>query len=81
VGNYFTVTKRKIMDPPTESIHKHADTMTVVNPEGKILQLFIPIKAICKYAVPGIPAGPIVFIEGIVLHKEHKMCCGITGSW
>lgn len=68
------------MDPP-ESIYMHANTMLIINPEGKILQLFIPIKAICKYAVKGIPVGTFVFIEGIILHKEHKMCYRITGSW
>lgn len=68
------------MDPP-ESIYMHANTMMVINPAGKILQLFIPIKAVCKYAVQGIPAGTTVFIEGIVLHKEYKMCYRITGKW
>ena len=68
------------MDPP-ESIYKHANTMMIINPEGRILQLFIPIKAICKVTVTGIPKGTIVFIEGIILHNEHKMCYRITGTW
>lgn len=69
------------MDPPQESIYMHANTMMIINPEGKILQLFIPIKAVSKYAVKGIPVGTIVFLEGIVLHNEHKMCYRITGIW
>ena len=69
------------MDPPEESIYKYANTMLVVNPSGKILQLFIPIKAICKYPVNGIDVGTVVFIEGIVLNKQYKMCYRITGKW
>lgn len=69
------------MDPPQESIYMHANTMMIINPEGKILQLFIPIKAVCKYAVKGIPVGTIIFIEGIALHKQHKMVYRITGNW
>lgn len=69
------------MDPPQESIYMNAGTLMIVNPVGRILQLFVPIKAVCKYAVKGIPVGTTVFIEGIVLHKEHKMCYRITGNW
>jgi len=68
------------MDPSQESVYKNAGTMLVINPQGTILQLFKPIKAICKYSVPGITAGTTIWIEGIILHKEHKMCYRITGN-
>ena len=69
------------MDPPQESVYKNAGTMLVINPTGKIVQLFVPIKAVCKHGVKGIPIGTTVFIEAIVLHHEHKMCYRITGNW
>ena len=69
------------MDPSQESVYKNAGTMLVINPTGKILQLFVPIKAVFKHAVKGIPVGTTVFIEGIMLHQEYKMCYRITGKW
>ena len=69
------------MDSPQESIYMNAGTLMIVNPVGRILQLFVPIPAVCIHAVKGIPVGTTVFIEAIVLHHEHKMCYRITGNW
>ena len=49
------------MDPSQESVYKNAGTMLVINPTGKILQLFVPIKVVCKHTVKGIPVGTTVF--------------------
>ena len=65
------------MDPP----QYNPNTLIVITSTGKILQLFTPIKAICNAATVGIPIGTTVFIEAIMLHKEHKLCYKITGVW
>ena len=69
------------MDLPQESIYKNEGAMMVINPTSKILLLFVPIKAMCKHAVLGIPVGTTVFVEVILLHHEHKMCYRITGNY
>ena len=73
--------KSRTLDPPQEHHYINAKTLLIVTPAGKILQLFTPIRAICKTAVPGIQAGTTVFIEAVMMHKEHKMCYQITGIW
>jgi len=69
------------MDPPQESQQMSANTLMVITPAGKILQLFTPIKAVCTTTVLGIPIGTTVFIESIVIDKQYKMCYKITGVW
>ena len=69
------------MDPPQEQYFINTTTLLIVTSAGKMLQLFVPIKAICNTAVPGIQVGTTVFIEAILVHKEHKMCYKITGIW
>ena len=69
------------MDPPKEIQHVNANTLMVITPYGKIVQLFTPIRAVCKIGVVGIPIGTTVFIDAIAIHKEHKLCYKITDKW
>ena len=69
------------MDPPQDQHYINAKTLLIVTPAGKILQLFTPIKAVCKTAVPGIHVGTTIFIDAIMMHKDHKLCYKITGIW
>lgn len=69
------------MDPPEQPQYVVSKTLMVITPAGKILQLFAPIKAVCNTTLPGMPVGTTVFIEAIVLHKEHKMCYRIISVW
>jgi hypothetical protein len=69
------------MDPPQQPKYMDANTMMVINPDGQIKQLFIPIRAVCKNAVSGIPVGTTVFIEAVAVQKEHRLCYRITGNW
>ena len=69
------------MDPPQKSEYMNANTILVITPTGKMIQLFTPIRAVCNTAVAGIPVGTTVFIEAVTLHKEHILCYRITGIW
>lgn len=69
------------MDPPKDTGYMNANSMMVITPSGKVLQLFTPIRATCKTAISDIQIGTTVFIEAIMLHKEHKLCYKITGTW
>lgn len=69
------------MDPPHKSAYMDGNTMMVISPAGKILQLFTPVRAVCNTTISGIPAGTTVFIDAIALHKEHKLIYNIAGTW
>jgi hypothetical protein len=69
------------MDPPEKHKHVFNNTVLVVTPHGKIVQLFTPIRAVCIHAVVGIPRGSTVFIEAIAIHPEYKLCYRIVEKW
>ena len=69
------------MDPPKINKNLYENTIMVVSPHGKIVQLFTPIRAVCLHAVVGISRGSTVFIEAIAIHREHKLVFRITDKW
>ena len=69
------------MDPPNEMKDVNSNTLMVITPHGKIIQLFTPIRAVCNMAVVGIPVGTTVFIDAIAVHREHKLCYKIADVW
>ena len=68
------------MDPPKISYIDHNSIM-VINPTGKIKQLFVPFKVKCIYPVGRISTGSTVFVEQVDSHDKYKILYRIFQEW
>lgn len=69
------------MDPPQQIPKMDDNSLMIITPTGRILQLFTPIRAVSCSSLTGIAIGTTVFVEAIGFHTEYKICYKITGSW
>lgn len=60
------------MDPPKISYIDHNSIM-VINPSGKMKQLFVPFKVQCIYPGGRIEHGSKVFVEQVASHEKYKI--------
>ena len=68
------------MDPPKINFIS-ANSLLVINPHGKLKQIFVPftVKVISPTSI--LLLGSWVVVEEIKIHSIHKLLYRVTGQW
>lgn len=56
-------------------------SLLVVNPTGKIRQLFVPFKAQVILDTPNFPKNAWVFVEEVSPNNKHKLIYRVGENW
>ena len=69
------------MDPPKNINFISANSLLVINPHGKLKQIFVPftVKVITPTTI--LLFGSWVVVEEIKIHNIHKLLYRVTGHW
>lgn len=68
------------MDPPQINYISN-NSLLVINPTGKMRQLFVPFRVQVLYSTSLLQKDSWVFVEEIQTHQEFKLIYRITNKW
>ena len=55
--------------------------IVVVNPNGKMRQLFVPFRVQALYTTSTVIKNSWVIVEEVQAHEQHKLLYKICGNW
>jgi hypothetical protein len=68
------------MDPPQISYIDY-NSILVINPRGKIRQIFVPFRVQVKQDTTILKINTWVVVEEVMPHDQHKLLYKITSIW
>ena len=68
------------MDPPHINYIDH-NSVLVINPAGKIRQLFVPFRVQVIYETSKLKLNCWVMVEEIQAHERHKLIYRVGDDW
>ena len=68
------------MDPPQITYSDH-NSILVINPMGKIRQIFVPFRLEVMQETTIIKMHTLVYIEEVMPHDQHKLLFRVTSNW
>jgi hypothetical protein len=68
------------MDPPQINFVDY-NSVLVINPAGKMRQLFTPFKVLVLQATDLFSENSMLIVDEIRPHDEHRLLYHISGNW
>lgn len=68
------------MDPPSVGFVDH-HSILVINPDGRMRQLFVPFKAVVAREAAYLQIGNYVVVEEVRPHDQHRIIYRIGSTW
>ena len=68
------------MDPPQITYIDH-NSILVINPRGKIRQIFVPFRVQVMQETTILKINTRVIVEDVMSHDQHKLLYRITSHW
>ncbi len=68
------------MDPPKLNFVDY-NCILIINPTGKMRQLFVPFKVQLLYDTKVLKKGTWVVVEEIESHRDYKLLYRVTDHW
>jgi hypothetical protein len=68
------------MDPPQITYIDH-NSILVINPMGKIRQIFVPFRVQVMQDTTILKIHTWVYIEEVMPHDQHKLLYRVTSNW
>ena len=68
------------MDPPKLNFIDY-NSILIINPTGKMRQIFVPFKVQLLYDTKILKKGTWVIVEEIESHRDYKLLYRVTNHW